>query len=89
MYIFLQTHVSRIPSLTSTGCKTVFKLTKKLKKKNRCYSFSCDFPVRYVNGCPESKILISQRYPHLQLLPQTTHFTREVGTNCLKVNLFF
>ena len=26
-------------------------------KRNKCYSFSCDFPMRYVNGCPESKTL--------------------------------
>ena len=25
--------------------------------RNKCYSFSCDFPMRYVNGCPESKTL--------------------------------
>ena len=34
--------------------------------RNRCYSFSCDFPIRYVNGCPESKTL-SLKYQHLQL----------------------
>ena len=34
--------------------------------RNRCYSFSCHFPIRYVNGCPESKNL-SLKYQHLQL----------------------
>ena len=43
-----------------------------------CYSFSCSFPIQYVNGCPESKIL-SLNYLHLQLL---LNFTWEIGTNC-------
>ena len=44
-----------------------------LKIKNRCYSFSCNFLERYVNGCPESKIL-SLKYPHLRHLLQTSQF---------------
>ena len=36
-----------------------------------CYSFSCDFPKRYANDCPESKIL-SLKYTYLQLLIQTS-----------------
>ena len=46
--------------------KTVFKHIK-YKKRKRCDSCSCNFPIRYVNGCPESKIL-SLKYPYLQLL---------------------
>ena len=54
--------------------KTVFKLIKdKKQKRNRYYSFSCNFPVRYVNECPESKIL-SLKYLHQQLLIQTSQF---------------
>ena len=33
--------------------KTVFRLVKNLKK---CYSFSYNFFVGYVDGCPENKI---------------------------------
>ena len=69
--IFLQTHASRMPSLTFsanmillTKAKQVFKL---IKDNYRYYSFSYDFPMRHVNGCLEIKIL-SLKYPHLQLL---------------------
>ena len=34
--------------------------------RNRYYSFSCHFPIRYVNDCPESKNL-SLKYQRLQL----------------------
>ena len=37
------------------------------------YSFSCNDPIRFVNGCPESKTL-SLKYPHLQLLIQSFQF---------------
>ena len=52
-------------------------------KKNRFYSFICDFPVRYVNGCPESKTL-SLKYQHLQLLIQTSPFYMGSWHNLLK-----
>ena len=42
-------------------------------KKNRSYAFSCTFPIRYVNGCPESNIL-PLKYPHLQFIIQTSQF---------------
>ena len=38
-----------------------------------CYTFSCNFPIRYVSSCNESKIL-SLKYLHLQLLIQTSQF---------------
>ena len=44
---------------------------------------SCDFPVRYINGCPESKIL-SLKYPHLQLLIRTSQFYMGSWHNLLK-----
>ena len=49
-----------------------FKLIKD-KKRNSCYSFICGFPIRYVNGGPESKIL-SLKYPPVQLLIETSQF---------------
>ena len=67
-------HASRTSSLTFSAnvsiidsSKTLLKLIKFLK--NRFYSFSCNFPMRYVNDCPERKVF-SQKYPHLQLLIQ-------------------
>ena len=51
--------------------------------------FSCDFPIRYVNGCPESKIL-SLQYPYLQLLIQTSQFYMGSWHKLLKSkHLFF
>ena len=43
------------------------------KKRNKPYPFSCNFPIRYVDGCPENKIM-SLKYPHLELLYQTSQF---------------
>ena len=37
------------------------------------YSFSCYSYIGYVNGYPKSKTL-SLKYPHLQLLIQTSQF---------------
>ena len=45
--------------------------------RNRCYSFSFDFPIRYVNGCPESKTL-SLKYQHLQLKSKHCHFFKKL-----------
>ena len=50
-------------------------------KRNRCYPFSCDFPIRYGNGYLEGKTL-SLKYQHLQLLIQILNFKWKVGTNC-------
>ena len=53
--------------------------------RNRCYSFSCDFPIRYVNGCPESKTL-SQKYQHLQLKSKHCYFLFKTKTvPCMKI----
>ena len=46
--------------------KTAFKLIK-YKKEIGVTPLAAISPIRYVNGCPESKIL-SLKYPHLQLL---------------------
>ena len=54
-----------------TKVKQAFKLMR--HKKEIGVTFCCDFPIRYVNGCPESKIM-SVKYPHLQLLIQTSQF---------------
>ena len=58
--------------MLSTKAKQVFKRTK-TKKRNRCYSFSCPFPIRYVNGCPESKIM-SLKHLYIKLLTGTSQF---------------
>ena len=52
--------------------------------RNRCYSFSCDFPIRYVNGCPESKTL-SLKYQHLQLKSKHCYFFKKKTLPCLKI----
>ena len=54
-------------------CKKVLKFLKD-KKRNRCYSFSFNFLIGYVNGCPETKTL-SLKYPHQQLLIKTSQFS--------------
>ena len=41
--------------------------------RNSCYSFSCDFPIRYVNSCPESKTL-SLKPQHLKLKSKHCNF---------------
>ena len=51
--------------------------------RNRCYSFSCDFPIRYVNGCPESKTL-SLKYKHLQLKSKHCYFLKKT-LPCMKI----
>ena len=51
--------------------------------------FSCDFPIRHVNGWPERKIQ-SLKYPHLQLLIQTSQFYMGSWHKLLKSkHLFF
>ena len=52
------------------------------------YSFRCDFLTRYVNGCPESKIL-SIKYPYLHLLIQTSQFYMASWHKLLKSKQFF
>ena len=52
-------------------------------KRNRCYCFSCNIPTKYVNACPESKIL-SLKYPYLQLLIQISQFYIESWHKLLK-----
>ena len=51
--------------------------------RNRCYSFSCDFPLRYVNGCPESKNL-SLKYQHLQLKRKKIFYKKNT-LPCMKI----
>ena len=83
-YPFLQIYVL---IETAVDVKTVFKLIK--DKKIRCYSLSCHFLVRFVNGCPESKIL-SLKYPHSQLLIQISKFYIGICHKLLKSkHLFF
>ena len=44
--------------------------------------------IRYVNGCPESKIL-SLKYAHLQLLLQTSQFYMRSWRKLLNVNSYY
>ena len=60
--------------LLLTGVKQFSKLLN--KKRNKCYFFSCNFSIRYVNGFPESKNL-SVKYPYTQLRIQTFQFYME------------
>ena len=53
------------------------------KKGNRCYSISYNLPIRYDNGCSESKNL-SLKYPHLKLLIQTSQFYMRSWQKLLK-----
>ena len=86
----MQTHASRILSLTFfyqymlllTKVKQFPNLLKIIIIRNKCYSVNCDFPIRYVNGCPESKILL--KYPHWQLFIQTSQFYMGIWHKLLK-----
>ena len=58
-------------------------------KISRCYSFSCNCPISYVNGYSESRIL-SLKYPHQQLLIWTYKFYMGSWEKLLKSkHLFF
>ena len=63
---------------TDTDLNTVKEQFSNLFKinRNRCYSFSCDFPIRYVNGFPERKTL-SLKYQHLQLKSNHCYLKRK------------
>ena len=59
--MFLQTRASRMPSLNFT---------------TNIYAVTNNFPIRYVNGFHESKVL-SLKYPYLQLFIPTSQFYME------------
>ena len=52
--------------------------------RNRCYCFSCDFPITYVNGCPESKTL-SLKYQHLLLKSKHCFIFLKKTLPCMKI----
>ena len=54
---------------------------------NKCYSLSCNFPILYVNGRPESKIFL--KYPHSQLLIQTSQFYMGIWHKSLKSKHYY
>ena len=68
--------------LLLTKVKQFSNLLKIIIIRNKCYSVNCDFPIRYVNGCPESKILL--KYPHWQLFIQTSQFYMGIWHKLLK-----
>ena len=50
-----------------------------------CYFSSCDFPIRYVSGYPESKTL-SVKYQHLQLKSKHCYsFFKKSTLSCMKI----